>query len=73
MRLRNAVDPGINYSMSFAEWEACAAAGLDLWRWEMGLYPLAFKERVIAWHGLHNLVNLFGQEAADEAGKKKSK
>ena len=44
--------------MEFAEWEACHAAGCDLWRWYNNEYPRDFKARVMAWHELHTLVGL---------------
>lgn len=70
--VKGAVRPGITYAASFAEWEAATAAGVDLWRWETGGYPPAFKARVLAWHLLHRLVDLHGESAAIEAARKKA-
>lgn len=68
---------GITFNMSFLQWEAATAAGLDMWKWESGVYPVRFKERVIAWYNLHNQVEL-GQgdavaRAAEKAAKKRGK
>jgi hypothetical protein len=49
--------------MAFSEWQACHAAGCDMWRWHSGEYPHDFKARVMAWHELHQLVALHAQDA----------
>ena len=56
--------PDIKSSMEFAEWQACHAAGCDLWRWYSNDYPTEFKARVMAWHELHQLIGLHAQDAA---------
>lgn len=61
--IRNKVDPHISYSMSFVEWEAARLAGLDFYKWEQNEYPLSFKERVIAWYTLHNMVEAHVEDA----------
>jgi hypothetical protein len=61
--IKGLVSPGIQYSGGYGEWEACRAAGLDLWQWENGGYPIAFKCRVMAWHRLHSLVQLHTADA----------
>ena len=64
--LRHAINPGISYSMSFLEVEACIAAGLDLSRWWLGEpepYPPDFKAAVIAWKQLHDHVETHVQDA----------
>lgn len=61
--IRGTVNPRIQYSQGFGEWEACVAAGLDLDKWENGLYAVDFKCRVLAWHRLHNLVQLHTADA----------
>jgi hypothetical protein len=58
------VNPQISYSQGFAEWEACLGAGLDLWQWETGVYPIQFKARVVAFWRLHNLVRNHTEDAA---------
>jgi hypothetical protein len=71
--VRDAVDPRIGYSVSFGEWEAAHAAGLDLWKWEQGEYPRWFRTRVIAWHNMHSLIELHKQDALSRSMKAKSK
>jgi hypothetical protein len=43
--------------MGFSEWDACLAAGLDLWKWETGFYPKHFKVRVMAFIGLQREIS----------------
>lgn len=64
---------GIETGMLFTEWEAAHQAGLDLYQWEQGLYPVEFKARVIAWYHLHQLVSMHQEAAASEAAARKSK
>ena len=71
--LKDAVDPGIAYATSFAEWEAGTAAGLDMWRWEANGYPMEFKARVLAWFGLHGLVKAHSEDAVNRKAARKSK
>ena len=73
LAIRNAINPGIRFASSFQEWEAGTAAGLDMWKWESGAYPVRFKERVVAWYNLHSLINTHSQDAAATAAKKKAK
>ena len=70
---REVTDPGIASSLSFASWEACVGARLNLWKWEQGLYPRSFVARVIAWYRLHNLVELHSEVEAARAAKKKAR
>lgn len=70
---REVTDPGIASGLSFASWEACVAANLDLWKWEQGLYPRSFVVRVQAWYRLHNLVKLHSEVEAARAAKKKAR
>ena len=65
-----AVNPGISYSQGFAEWEACIAAGLDIEKWESGEYSVRLREKAIAWHKLHNLVEVNAQDATIPKGKR---
>ena len=55
---------------SFEQWEAAAAAGLDLWRWDNNEYPRRFMARVVAWHELHALIELHKGDAAEQAQAK---
>ena len=48
--LSNPVNANIQYNIYYAEIDAAIAAGVDLWSWEMNIYPVWFKEKVIAWH-----------------------
>lgn len=41
---------GITHSRRFTEWQAGIAAGLDMWQWENGIYPVKFKAKTIAWY-----------------------
>lgn len=61
--LKGSVNVGIDYTLGFAEIEACVAAGLDLEKWESGIYSADFKNRIIAWHRLRGLVSLHTQDA----------
>lgn len=62
--LKDAIDAGVQHSMKFLEWEAAHESGLDLYKWETGIYPKAFKVKVIAWYNMHNLVEAHRQDAA---------
>lgn len=64
--MRRAVNPQITYSQDFEAWQAGTAAGLDMWKWESGLYPTDFMARCIAWYRLHNLVQAHSQDAAQK-------
>jgi len=50
--------------MAYAEFEACVAAGLDLWAWENNVYPKRFKVLVMAWHRVHILISAHVEQAA---------
>jgi hypothetical protein len=70
VRVKNAVDPQISYSVHFSVWDAAIAAGAtldELSRLEE--YPKKFLAKLVAWHGYHSLVNLHGQDAASPKGK----
>ena len=56
--VKDAVDPGITYSMGYAEWQACEGVGLDLWAWENGTYPRWFKVRIMAFYNLSKMIEL---------------
>ena len=64
VRIKDAKDPHINHSIKFAEYEACVAAGLDLWQWVNRKYPKQFMADVVAWYQLHGLVDSHRQDAA---------
>jgi len=71
--LKDAVDPQISYSMSFAEWEAAIAAGAtlgELLEWDRGdEFPLQFKEKVLAWHMAHRQIAVHSSDAVNRARK----
>lgn len=67
------VNANITYNQSYAEWEACIAANLDIERWELGTYPGWLKERAVAWHHLHNLVENNVQDAMNKAIERERK
>jgi hypothetical protein len=73
LTLPDAVDPGITYSNSFAEWEAAHAAGLSLWDWEQDTYPNWFKAKILAWSKLHNLAEAHTQAAVNAKAKADAK
>jgi hypothetical protein len=71
--VRNTVNTGITYSMSFAEWQACIGCDLDLWAWESGVYPRWFKVRAMAYYNLTNLIELHTQDAVARKSEAMSK
>ncbi len=71
--VKNAVNPNIDYSLDFATYEALVVSGLDLWKYERGEYESWFIERVIAWHTLHNQVQLHTQDAKNKKMEHKQK
>ena len=73
MRIRNSVRAGITYSLFYEEYDACIAAGLDVEKWEYGLYSRDFKERIIAWHQLSSLITAHSSDAEIEQSKKNAK
>jgi len=73
VRLPDAINPGITYSNSFAEWEAAQAAGLNLWDWEHGGYTKYFKVKVLAWYKLHSLVEAHTKAAVNKKARADAK
>ena len=73
VQVRTAVDANIDFGMSFAEWEAACAAGLNLWDWENNKYPVPFKAKVIAWHKLHRLIEIHQEDAVSKKMEAESK
>ena len=57
------VSTGIEFSSEFFEWEACVAAGLDIWKWNNGYYPPIFRAKAITWHKNHILIDTHQREA----------
>lgn len=73
MLVKGAVDPGITYSMSYAEWEAAHDVGLDLWLWETNYYPKQFKTKIIAFHRLKKAVEMHVQDAVNAKQEREAK
>lgn len=69
--LKGGVNTGIEDSAPFAEYEAAVAAGLDLWKWETGQYPVWFRANVLAWHYYHVLKPMHVADAVERARPKK--
>ncbi len=69
--LKGAINPGITQGVSFSEWEAATAAGLDMWRWEQDDYSPAFRAKVLAWYQAHRLVELHSEAAVNAAVERK--
>ena len=70
------MNPGISYKSIFGEWEAGAdgtAAGLDMYKWEMGGYPPWFMARVLTWHKYHNLVQVHTQDAINRKSNRRKR
>jgi hypothetical protein len=44
-----------------------------MWMWESGEYPVWFKERTLAWYGLHVLVAVHQEDAVNKASERKLK
>lgn len=59
--------------MAYMEGAACVWAGLDLWQWDMGLYPISFKERVCALFNLSSTIATHIQDAKARAQEKAAK
>jgi hypothetical protein len=57
--------------MSFTEWEAGIAAGLDMYKWETNEYPRWFKIKTIAWYRLSRLVDTHTKDAVNRASSRK--
>lgn len=68
-----AVNPQIEYSSAFSEWEAATAAGLDMYKWENLHYPSWFRARVLAWYKAHVLVEAHTQDAVNAKMRQKMK
>jgi hypothetical protein len=56
--------------MAYLEGAACVWAGLDFWLWDMGIYPVQFKERVCALFNMSNLIATHIQDAKARAQEK---
>ena len=54
----------------YEEWDSCVESGLDLWDWACNVYPVWFKNRVIALCRTQKYVHAHAEEAAYEKGSK---
>ena len=72
--LKGGVRAGITYNQSYAEAEACIAAGLDYHVWRTDGYPQSFKSEVVAWHQMNSLISSHVKSAeakqVERVGKK---
>jgi len=76
VNVRHQLNPGIQYSLDFAKWEAAVAAGStleELKKMDDNLYPKWFVARLVAWHELHNLIEMHMQDAQNTAMERMSK
>jgi len=64
---------GIKYEYPFFEYEAAAAAHLDLWRWEENEYPNWFKAKVMAWYKLHGMIEAHIADAGRKYAEAKAR
>lgn len=59
--------------MKYKEFEACIAAGLDLWMWINGKYPKEFMADVIAFHNVRAMVDNHTESELAKAAKRNAK
>ena len=55
--LKGGVKAGITFNQSYAEADACIAAGLNYHLWRTDVYPQWLKSEVVAWHQLGSLIS----------------
>ena len=67
--LKEEVNTQIQYGLRFAEIDACISAGLDLWKWDTGLYPIQLKTEVMAWRRMSGVIKLHAHDAANRKTK----
>ena len=67
--LKESVQTNIIQTEPYSEYDACIGAGLDVWKWEQGEYPVWFKANVMVWYSFHNMKDAHVQDAT--SGKKK--
>lgn len=71
--LPKGINSGITFNKSFAEIEACVAAGLDYYLWRTGEYPDWLKAEVTAWHRLTGLITAHTKSAEAKEIEKRQK
>ena len=75
--LPKGVRSGITFNKSYAEVDACIAAGLDYHKWRKNKYPPWLKAEVVVWHRNSRLIEAHSKSAeskeVDRLSKKKGK
>lgn len=61
--IKGSVNAGIQYSLSFSEYSACIASGMDIERWENFGYTPELKAKAIAWWQLSGEIATHQQDA----------
>lgn len=69
--LKDAVSTGISYSQQYEIYASLKAAGLDLWKYEQGLYPPWFVANVLVHWRMSKLIGVHEQDAIARKVKKK--
>lgn len=64
---------GLSYNKSYAEAEACIAAGLDYHLWRSEGYSQEFKGEVVAWYQMSGLIEAHVKAVEAKAMKSRSK
>lgn len=70
--IKDSVNPNINFSMSYAVWDAAIAAGASLDELEAldsGRYKPEFAAKLIAWHNMNNLIQNHAEDAMNRKVK----
>jgi hypothetical protein len=67
------VSTGITASGAFTQWEACIAANLDPYLWDMGHYPPKVRAKVLAWYEAHELIEQHKQAALAKDAERKAR
>ena len=71
--LPGGIGVGIEYNKSFAEVDACIAAGLDYSIWRKDEYSQSLKAEVVAWHQMSGLIRSHIKSAEAKHSEKMSK
>ena len=68
LHLKKGVNPNIRWALLYEEWDSCVESGLDLWDWACNVYPVWFKNRVVALCRTQKYVRAHSEEAAYAKG-----
>lgn len=75
--LRHSVRTGVEFgNISYPLWDAAIAAGAtleELQRLDDGVYSSRFQAKLVAWHKLHQLIELHSHDAAMRKAEKEAK